>query len=105
MFQGTQIQGGGFTAPHQKHMPQPLPFAAARAVIPTTDQSFGHHQRRGKKVEEPQHHAGVVIQMHQVQDEDKDQDTAAVDDGDAGAAFRQAAQAGNCCRCPPPSRR
>ena len=94
VLQRAQIQRRRLAAAHQQDMAQPQPPAAARPVVPAADQPLGHHSRRAQAVEQPQHHAGIIVQVHEVKDKNKHQDAAAVDDGDAGAPFRQAAQPG-----------
>ena len=71
MLQRTQVKRGGFAAAHQQDMAQPQPLAAAGAVDPAQHHPLKHNARRGEKVEQRQHNAGVVVQVHQIQRADE----------------------------------
>ena len=78
MFQRPQVEGGRLAAAHQQDMTQPQPPAAAGPVVPAADQPLDDHQSGGEAVEQAQHHTGVVVQVHQIEDEDKAQDAPAL---------------------------
>lgn len=92
VLERTQIERGGFTAAHQKDMAQTQPLAAAGAVYPAQDHTLDHDACRAEDVEQRQYDTGVVVQVHQIQSTNEDQQSRRVDDGNLGAALGQAAQ-------------
>ena len=73
-------------------MPQAQAFAAAGTVHPAADHPLGDHGHGGKAVEQAQHYAGIVVQVHQVEEEYEHHDACGVDHSHDGAALGQPPQ-------------
>ena len=92
MLQRAQVEGRRFAAAHQQDVPQAQAFAAAGTVHPAADHPLGDHGHGGKAVEQAQHYAGIVVQVHQVEEEYEHHDARGVDHGHDGAAPGQPPQ-------------
>ena len=92
MLQRAQVEGRRFAAAHQQDVPQAQAFAAAGTVHPAADHPLGDHGHGSKAVEQAQHYAGIVVQVHQVEEEYEHHNARGVNHGHDGAAPGQPPQ-------------